>query len=167
MIIKLNSFLKSRELTYSTENMLTITDLEFLEKNKIEKDIIFIGDFFKVDDIIELNATIRYTYKEVCARCLKEFMNTIETQFTAFITDNEVEDDDSEKINIIIHDNSIDIDEAIKQVIYLSIPMKSLCSENCKGICPTCGANLNIEECDCENNSIDPRLEELKKLLKE
>lgn len=165
MIINLSSFFKSGELTYSIEKMLTITDLEFLKKNKIEKDIMFKGDFFKVDDSIELNATIRYTYKEVCARCLKEFMNTIETQFTACITDNEVED--SEEINIILHDNSIDIDKAIKQVIYLSIPMKSLCSEDCKGICPKCGANLNIEECDCENNSIDPRLEELKKLLKD
>ncbi len=166
MIINLTGFLNSDKLTYSIENKLTITDLEFLMKNKIEKDIVFKGDFFKVDECIEINAVIRYTYKEICARCLKEFMNTIETQFTACITDKEVEDE-SEEINIVLKDSSVNLEEAVKQVILISMPMKALCSEDCKGICPKCGANLNIEKCNCENISIDPRLEELKKLLKD
>jgi len=60
----------------------------------------------------------------------------------------------------------IRMDEIIKQLIYLSLPMKSLCNDDCKGICPYCGVNLNNEICQCERNLTDPRFDKLKDLLK-
>lgn len=59
----------------------------------------------------------------------------------------------------------IDLDEAARADLLLELPSKFLCSPDCKGLCPQCGANLNVESCTCNTNSIDPRLEILKNLI--
>jgi uncharacterized protein len=73
---------------------------------------------------------------------------------------------ESDNLQMVITDGTIKMDEAIKQLIYLSMPMKSLCRDDCKGICPNCGVNLNEETCQCENSITDPRFDKLKDLLK-
>lgn len=58
----------------------------------------------------------------------------------------------------------LDLTEAIRQYATLAIPMKPLCRENCAGLCPTCGHNLNLGECDCPLPESDPRWSVLRKL---
>ena len=59
----------------------------------------------------------------------------------------------------------IDLTEAIRQYTVLAIPIKPLCKEECAGLCPSCGHNLNQETCDCPAQEVDPRWSELTKLL--
>lgn len=59
----------------------------------------------------------------------------------------------------------IDLDEAIRQYTLLVTPMKPLCREDCAGLCPDCGSNLNEGSCDCSPRAADPRWAELGKLL--
>ena len=54
----------------------------------------------------------------------------------------------------------------IKEQIVLNVPMKLLCNEECKGICPKCGTDLNINKCNCSLTEVDSRLEILKDLLR-
>ena len=112
-----------------------------------------------------LNAKINYFYSETCARCLEEFENKITANFNAIIVDKLNDDYEAEDIEILIKDSCIDLEEPIKQVVYLSMPMKALCKTDCKGICPKCGINLNTDKCECNDFVIDPRLEKLKTLL--
>jgi uncharacterized protein len=58
----------------------------------------------------------------------------------------------------------IDLDEAVREQIYFSLPMKSLCREDCSGLCTFCGANLNKEECKCRRDMGHPGFSELKNL---
>ena len=60
----------------------------------------------------------------------------------------------------------LDLTEAIRQFALLATPMKSLCREDCAGLCPNCGQNLNQEPCDCPAQAIDSRWSKLSKLLK-
>jgi uncharacterized protein len=60
----------------------------------------------------------------------------------------------------------IDITDDVRQSILLSIPLKLLCRDDCKGLCPACGADWNIEQCDCDRAPVDSRFEQLKNLLK-
>jgi uncharacterized protein len=62
-------------------------------------------------------------------------------------------------------DETINIEPVLHDTITLSTPMKPLCSPDCKGLCPTCGIDLNIEACTCEVKKNDPRWDPLKKLL--
>jgi uncharacterized protein len=59
----------------------------------------------------------------------------------------------------------IDITNEIRDTVLLAIPMKILCSENCRGLCAGCGANLNSEACHCAAPPVDPRWDALRKLL--
>ena len=53
---------------------------------------------------------------------------------------------------------NLDVDQLVCNELLLSLPMKVLCREDCKGICNRCGANLNIETCDCDTRALDPRM---------
>jgi uncharacterized protein len=61
----------------------------------------------------------------------------------------------------------IDLHDDVRQTVLLSIPLKVLCSEDCKGLCPHCGANWNLGSCNCEENAVDPRWEQLAKLKRQ
>lgn len=53
---------------------------------------------------------------------------------------------------------TLDVDQLVCDELYLNMPMKVLCKEDCKGICNRCGANLNKTACDCDRSSLDPRM---------
>ena len=59
---------------------------------------------------------------------------------------------------------TFDLDEVVREQIYFSLPMKSLCRKDCSGLCPLCGANLNMEECKCRKEKGHPGFSELKNL---
>lgn len=166
MLVRLNKFLSSDEMVLKVKEQYTIDDQDFLSNTKLDKNILFSGEIFKVEDSVLLSGKIKYTFKDECARCLKSFNNEVETKFEAMIV-KKLSDDESDEIKLLLSDGCIDLEEIIKQMIYLSMPMKTLCSSDCKGICPSCGVNLNVEACKCENITTDPRLEKLRGLLKE
>ena len=64
----------------------------------------------------------------------------------------------------MIEDMHFNLDPLVTEDIFLSLPTKILCSEDCKGLCPKCGVNLNLGKCSCKKE-IDPRLAALKELL--
>ena len=60
--------------------------------------------------------------------------------------------------------DQVDLTLPVRQALMLEVPMKPLCSEECRGLCSSCGVNWNREICDCEKNDADPRWEGLMKL---
>ena len=86
----------------------------------------------------------------ICDRCLTE--STREQ-----VHDFEEEFDKSEAV-----DELLDVTELLRDELLAGQPMKNLCREDCKGLCPVCGANLNEGECGCEKFFVDPRLAALK-----
>ncbi len=62
-------------------------------------------------------------------------------------------------------DGFIDLGPLVRQLSLLGIPLQPFCRPECKGLCAHCGQNLNLEDCDCETENIDPRLESLRHLL--
>ncbi len=111
-----------------------------------------------------VRGNIASVIKLLCDRCTKEFEYPIHAElckeFSADFTQVDEEDD-------VIHvtTSSIDLSDIIAEAVYLSLPMKSLCDEDCKGMCNVCGNNLNEKKCSCENADIDPRLENLKNIF--
>ena len=60
---------------------------------------------------------------------------------------------------------SLDVDRLVFGELLLSMPGKVLCKDDCKGLCPVCGTDLNVTECDCEKESLDPRMSVFKDIL--
>jgi uncharacterized protein len=75
--------------------------------------------------------------------------------------------DDEEYVYFQGSDFRVDITEPIRQVLILAVPLKPLCAETCRGLCASCGANLNETGCDCKRDNTDPRWEGLKGFLPE
>ena len=103
-----------------------------------------------------------------CARCLKDVENTIQLEFEKeldmIVTPQERELALDEQV--FLDGYNLDVDKLVYGEILMNWPMQVLCKEDCKGICPKCGKDLNDGECDCQAEEIDPRLEVLKELLK-
>lgn len=76
-----------------------------------------------------------------------------------------VEEEDAELFRVV--DGRLELDEVVREQIHLQLPWKPICSEDCKGLCPECGADRNTTKCDCSERMIDPRLAPLLELKKD
>jgi len=106
-----------------------------------------------------------------CDRCLKAVDLALSTDFKLeYITgedyrSNSVAELSEEAMSLSVFDGeALDIDEIVREQVLLLIPARTLCREECKGICLTCGADRNLGDCHCEKSEIDPRWAALKKL---
>ena len=97
----------------------------------------------------------------VCSRCLCDFDQELSIDFSEeFLLQRD------EGAFIIDEYRQIDLSEVARQYTLLAEPMKPLCREDCSGLCPSCGRNLNMGACDCVKE-IDPRLAILASLAKD
>ncbi|ABP67408.1 protein of unknown function DUF177 [Caldicellulosiruptor saccharolyticus DSM 8903] len=126
--------------------------------------VIFYGIATKKGNVIEVSGNIRTKLKTTCYRCTEDAFIEVDVPFYEEYSNKvEVRDDD-----VIQFENEvIEFDENVIATIVLYLPMKYLCKEDCKGLCPICGTNLNFNSCSCEKNEIDPRLSVLKTLINE
>jgi uncharacterized protein len=106
-----------------------------------------------------------------CDRCLKPVEVDVNSDFSLeYITGQEYESSQTaelgeEALAISVFDGqSIDVDEIVREQLLLAIPSRRLCREDCKGICPDCGIDLNSGSCDCHSDKVDPRWAALKNL---
>jgi len=104
-----------------------------------------------------------------CDRCLDPFEQKLSTQYRLVYVFDETAGSryPEEEVQILREDTvAIDLSEDVRQMVMLSIPLKLLCSQECRGLCPTCGTNLNHAACTCRADQTDPRWNGLQDLLK-
>lgn len=106
-----------------------------------------------------------------CSRCLESFRTPIELvveqEYRDKVRNSNADDDDEDDVLPLPVDGLIDIDELVRETFLLELPMKPLCREDCHGLCPHCGRNLNHGTCNCDTRTVDPRLDKLRDLLSE
>lgn len=106
-----------------------------------------------------------------CSRCLETALLPVSTPFRYTLVPAAPEES-REEVELSEEDleygyyegETVDCDPLIYEQIVLQIPMKVLCTEDCRGLCPDCGTNLNLEACNCLSERVDERLAVLKKL---
>ncbi len=98
-----------------------------------------------------------------CARCLAEFSSDVQLRVCElFVTpghDAAGEDDVYRVVGV-----EIDLEQMLRDAVVLALPLKPLCRSECKGLCASCGHDLNYGACDCKDDDIDPRWAELSRL---
>ena len=107
-----------------------------------------------------------------CGRCLEPFEMPFDASFDLRYVPHEHNTGEGEReiaeddlTTAFYREGALDITDMLREQIELALPMKPLCSEACRGLCPECGANLNRTECGCAPKWEDPRLAPLKGLL--
>jgi len=107
-----------------------------------------------------------------CDRCRSPFDGKLTGEFTMIVLaklQGDLDPEDSEEVLVLASGSQeVDLSEKVREALILDLPIRLLCDEGCKGLCPQCGANRNLEECRCEPAEADPRwsaLRNLKKLM--
>jgi len=128
-------------------------------------------DIHKDKDRFRLEGTVKTELELSCSRCLEPFRMPVDAPFDlryhpatemSVAQDREVPDADLE--TSYYRDDQIDLNELLREQFFLTLPMKPLCQESCKGLCAQCGANLNGDGCQCSPGWADPRLAPLRAL---
>jgi uncharacterized protein len=120
---------------------------------------------------VDLRGELKTKVSTPCGRCLKPVELPIDLKFAErFVAavswrNEEQHELQEEDLNISVFDGEgIELDDLVKEEILLAIPGHVLCCEDCKGLCPTCGIDRNLESCGCESKEVDSRWEKLKDL---
>lgn len=87
-----------------------------------------------------------------CDRCLRDIDVKINIPFNQTFYKDEAEEDDQ----YVYTSSLLDVTQAVSDEIVLSLPMSLLCKEDCKGLCPKCGCDLNERQCDCDTSRENP-----------
>jgi uncharacterized protein len=124
------------------------------------------------DAAFAVRGTVRTTLELACSRCLDPFEVPVDASFelryvpqAANAGDGEHEIGEDDLGIAYYRDGTLDLAELLREQFQLALPMKPLCTEACRGMCPHCGTNLNRTECACRPQWDDPRLAPLKSLL--
>ena len=156
-------FAGSREFL-SVEFEMDLSEFEFLGVKPFRSPVAISGKIVSRAGIVQSQLSCKVSYVGACDRCLKETVKNYTTEINRVIVvslENEENDDIA-----VVPDMQLNLEDFCYPDIVMSLPTKLLCREDCKGLCPTCGKDLNDGDCGCQVKEIDPRLAALAELLK-
>lgn len=147
-------------------------DFDFMEGDwQLAKPLVIDTEISHEGQFLQMNGRIQTTVKGKCSRCLELVSMDIDHSFAeqllyakdvslfSHLAVGEVEE------KYFIYDNdTLDITDIIRESLLAVLPQKILCRDDCRGLCPKCGKNLNQGQCDCDLFEVDPRLAILAKL---
>lgn len=113
-----------------------------------------------------ISGIIKIPFEQTCDKCLTIFHDLRTTEFKFWLTDYDelLQDNSDDVLHFSQNDNEIDLNPLFREFIFLEKQMKSVCSEDCKGLCFNCGTNLNEGNCSCSIDAKDNPWEALKNL---
>lgn len=123
------------------------------------------GGLKGISSVVYMKLRAQFSLARDCDRCTSEFVREYDIPVDHVLVTS-INNEDNDEL-IVVEDFTLDLDELVLSDIQLALPMKHLCAPDCRGLCPHCGANLNLGNCGCSKNEIDPRLEILRRLIDE
>lgn len=131
-------------------------------------------DLYGDEDNVFVRGRLRGWLAVACSRCLGEVRIDIDEPLAVtFLPKERIPDEDEDAEVEVTEDDEdlypyegeeVNLEPLLREQLVLSVPFAPVCAEDCKGLCPHCGADLNVHPCQCERTSIDPRLAALKDL---
>jgi len=123
---------------------------------------------------IRLQGQLQVTVSAPCDRCLEPVSQPIRSPFNlVYVPASEAAEGGEEEIDDaavevgFYEGNGVQLNDVLREVVLLALPMQLVCNENCKGICPVCGQNRNQQACACHTTAADDRWSKLKDLRTE
>ena len=162
MILDLEPIFNNEGMVKDFEYELDLSEQELNGSKPFASPVKISGHAGNYTGIVELHATADFTLETACDRCAKPISLPLATKiFHTLVTS--LNDETNDEL-MLVNELRFDLDELITEDIFLDLPSKFLCREDCKGICSKCGSDLNDGSCSCEKE-VDPRLAALKQLL--
>ena len=142
---------------------MDLTHLDFYGTRPITRPIRVQGKITNRAGALLLEGTASTALDLTCDRCCKPFTREKSVLLDSLLA-TELENEESEDEIILLEGDASDLDEVASTAFILAMDIINLCSEDCKGLCGRCGADLNLGPCTCKSD-VDPRLAALAQLL--
>lgn len=171
MLINLTELftLDGKEKTYTPDIEMRVYhgpggDYEVVDAEPVSLRIMNLGD-----KKLEVEGKAKLALIIPCDRCLDPVRIDLEFDIIRAIDLNETEEERIADLDEqpYVNGYNLDVDQLVCDELILNLPMKVLCSDDCKGICNRCGTNLNHETCDCDIRSADPRMAVIQDIFKQ
>lgn len=163
MIIDLEPLFNVEGLVKEIDYTVDLSEEELRGSKPFTAPVKVRGSLSNHSGIVTVDVNADFTMSVSCDRCAKpvDYPYDIDINHTLVAALNDEENDDL----LLVEDiKNFNLDELVTDDIFLNLPSKFLCSEDCKGLCPRCGKDLNDGPCSCQKE-IDPRLAALTQLL--
>ena len=144
---------------------LNLSGLDFSGAHPIDRPVAVRGQVRNMAGALLLEGTASTTLHLTCDRCGKPLAREKVVPLETLLA-TELSDERSDDEIVLLEGDEVDLDEVAATAFVLAMESKNLCSEDCKGLCPGCGADLNVEACRCRPE-VDPRLAALAQLLEQ
>ena len=144
---------------------MDLSCVEFGGYCPIAEPVVVTGTVRNMAGVLVLAGTAETTLHTFCDRCAKPLVLPKAVSFEHLLAQ-ELENEENEEDIVLLEDGQVDVEDLARTAFILEMDTKTLCSEDCKGLCPTCGADLNLGPCGCKKEA-DPRLAVLAKLLQQ
>jgi uncharacterized protein len=163
------------EFEEKAENFTVLADMIKNNEYDFLAPIKFRLRAYRVSDMVAVEGNLETVVRLSCSRCLSGFETQIASGFTLTyaqekpdsldaLPNEEVELDPGDMGLIPFSGTEINLMEGIQEQVVMAFPLKPLCREKCKGLCPKCGANLNAGDCGCDTANFNNKFSVLKKL---
>ena len=130
-----------------------IEDMEFAGDPISFRDIKVAGEMVGTGEKVSVRAEVTAILGSRCVRCLEDVEMPVTAQIDAvFAREEDPDDPDLYKFEA----SAIELTDAVRDALVMEIPTRILCSEECKGLCPTCGVNRNMVSCSCQEGGEIP-----------
>ena len=163
MLLDLKKLFENEEQCIPFQFELDLSDTEISGVYPFVSPVQIRGSVQNTAQTVYMTAEADFDFSIPCDRCAEDIQTHYHNSFShPLVMEMNEEDQDT---YILAEDGKLDLDELFRADILLALPTKYLCKEDCKGLCPVCGMNLNNSSCQCNKRQIDPRLEVLKQLI--
>ena len=162
MRLNLKSIINSPGKSLDFQFSLDLADTEMNGQYPVQNPVEVTGTVSNTAGMLELSMTAATMLNAQCDRCTKPIELEKTVPYRCLLAE-ELENEKNDEI-VLLEDGEIDVGDLARTAFILEMDAKFLCSEDCKGLCPRCGADLNLGPCTCKKD-VDPRLAALAKLL--
>ena len=164
MLLGLSQIIDRPGASVSFSVSVDLSDLCYGVSYPVSEPVLAEGNVRNTAGVLVMQGSIATTIHGICDRCASEFHRKVEFPIdVVLVTKLESEENEDEWV-FPLEGDSADLDDIVRTVFVLSLDSKLLCKEDCKGLCPQCGKNLNDGPCNCRKE-LDPRFAALKQLL--
>lgn len=157
MIINISDILKIYGAAVDIDDDISLPETVFLGEDFVfDSPVHITGKIVNNGKALELNAHCRGVMTVHCARCTKQIQKEFEFKVREHFMRDDGEVTEDEDI-VLFEGYEIDITDIVVNHFLMNVSARYVCSEDCRGLCPVCGKDLNEGECGCESETIDPR----------
>ena len=150
-MLNVSNALKDPGQAYPFKVSVELEPMEVLGDTIAFSDIVAEGEYLCTGERVAFNGAVTANVNAHCARCLEPVRTSINAELDAVFA-RQADPDDPDLY--LFELSKVELTDAVKDALLLALPLRFLCSEDCKGLCPVCGVNLNTGSCTCQEGEV-------------